>query len=350
MTGKRVDRLPSAWRCAGAGGNLNQGAFTVAVAGLLVAALASSIAGCSGGMEAADMAGSQSAPAFEAGENAVNQTAGRSSTVLAAGESAAAGLAADTGRKLIFSADLSLVVEDPAAVIQDARQWVEARGGFVEQSEIQLGGYASLVLRVPQQAYEDTLAHLRALAVEVQRDESGRVDVTQQFADLDARLTNLKAAEVELRALMTEARELGGTAEDVMTVYRQITETRGQIDSLQAQFNVLSEQIALSTIQVQLKAVPEAPRSVAERWRPDLVLQRARSDLVSAMKDIADAAIYFAVAIAPVLVILLIALWIAVWILRLIVRLFRRGGKPKPDIAAPPADVGRADASEQEPD
>jgi hypothetical protein len=246
-----------------------------------------------------------------------------------AGESTAGGelAAAQAKRKLIFRANLDLEVEDTRAAIDDARRFVEARGGFVESAEIYesgLGTAASIVLRVPQESYEETLGHLRELAVEVLSDSSGRTDVTRQHADMDARLANLNAAEAELRDMMEMVRETGGEAEDVLAVFRQLTEIRGEIESLQAQLDTLSEQVALSTIHVEFEPVPAGPAEVARGWRPGLVFRRARTDLVSALQSVTDALIYFTVALAPVLLILAVLFAIVVWVIRAIRRLFRR--------------------------
>ncbi len=218
----------------------------------------------------------------------------------------AGSVAKPAGRKLIFRAYMTLTVEDVRAALGDAQLFVEARGGYVEESRIYGSGgaeRAEVTYRVPQESYDDTREHLREAAIEVNDEQSGRSDVTQQYVDLEARLENLEAAEIELREILSQARESGGTTEDVLAIHRELTRVRGEIESLQAQRDALADQVALSTIYATFEPPPAAPGDVVGAWRPGRVFREALSDLAGALKGLVNAGIYLTVAILPILTI-----------------------------------------------
>lgn len=259
----------------------------------------------------------EEAPSIDYGEYEAADAAPKAQSP--AGSSPGQWSAAQSERRLIFRADLDLEVEDPRAAAEDARKFVEARGGFLERMEVDgmdTDQTAFAVLRVPQEEYEATLDHLRDSAVEVLRDESARTDVTQEYVDIEARLTNLKAAETELRELMAEARETGGTTEDIITIYRELTNIRGDIEGLQAQLDALAEQVALSTIHVSFLPIPAGPAEVVDEWRPGQVFRDARTDLVRALRGLTDTGIYLVVAVLPVLVVLGVIFGLIIWLAR----------------------------------
>jgi hypothetical protein len=266
------------------------------------------VAAACGGQERSSMdrAGpaAQSAPAFEA-EEAMGEAPADG---VAAGEQASQVQQATLGtQKLIFEADMQLRVDDPAAAVEEARSWVEARGGFLEHSSISESGgqlYANATLRIPQEHYDDAREHLRGLAEEVLLDNSQRRDVTAQYADMQARLDNLEAAEDELRELLSTVIERGGNTEDILRVHQEITNVRGQIDSLRAQLDALSEQVALSTIRVEFSPTPVTATEIRSRWQPGQVLRTAWADLTERLQGLADFTIYFTIAVLPVVLIL----------------------------------------------
>ncbi len=250
------------------------------------------------GMDAAEMSVSQGVPMPEAPAD------------MAAGNTAVA----FAERKLIFTGDMGLRVEDVAVAMAAARTWTEAHAGFVEQESVAGEGssaYGQMTLRVPQDEYEATRQQLRELAAEVLDDNSQRQDVTGQYADLDARLKNLKATEAELQELLTQVREEGGGAEAILAVYRELTNVRGQIESLQAQIDTLGEQVALSTLRVRFEPPPTSAAEVTESWAPGRVFRQALADLAGAFQWLGNVLIYLVVT-APFWILPVLAVW-ALW-------------------------------------
>ena len=161
----------------------------------------------------------------------------------------------------------------------------------------------TLSLRVPQDRFEEALTRLRALAVRVDQETRQTQDVTTEYVDLQARLTNLEATEEELRALLTEVRKRSQRASDVLEVYRELTRVREEIERIKGRIQMLDRLTSYATIEVTL--VPyELREPIAERWDPRVTLYRAWGTLVRGVQLVVDGLIYALVVGAPVLVVL----------------------------------------------
>lgn len=135
---------------------------------------------------------------------------------------------------------------------------VQAAGGFVASTQ-QSRGRASLTLRVPSAAFEQTVASVRRVGRVTDESVSGN-DVTQQSVDLDARLRNWRAQEAVFLSLMNEAK----TIADTITIQQQLSQIQQQIEELEGQQRVLDDQVIYSTLTVQLTEPGTAAPGPAE--------------------------------------------------------------------------------------
>jgi hypothetical protein len=160
-------------------------------------------------------------------------------------------------QKIIRTGKIELVVPAIGGAIENITGIVTVAGGFVQQSATK-EQTADLVLRVPVDQYEKVFSELRKLAVAGTRiiESSEAQDVTEQFADTEARITNLKATEAQLLKLLARAEKM----EDILVVQRELTTVREQIERLQGQLNVLSRRAAFSTIAVTLRPQEDAKK------------------------------------------------------------------------------------------
>ena len=130
-------------------------------------------------------------------------------------------LAGDSDRMIIRTADLSVVVTDAAQAQQSVTDTVEAMGGYIADSAAWREGEqlrARMTVRVPAERLDVLLANIKDSAVRVQQENINGQDVTEEYSDLNAQLTNLEATEVELRELLAEVRQKTQKAEDVLAV------------------------------------------------------------------------------------------------------------------------------------
>lgn len=255
-------------------------------------------------------------------------------------EASAAGMAAGQpgttnallNRKMVARATIALVVEDAAESVEAIEAIMQDVGGFVSAANLynQYSGdtpvlAGNLTLRVPAEALEETMTRLEALALQVGPRTVNREDVTDQYTDLDAQLRNLQATEEELRAMLTEVRERpNSTSEDILTVFNQLTAIRGQIEQVQGRKNMLDNLIGLSTIDVTLSPDAASLPVVETGWRPAVEVRNASRSLVSGLQTLGTAAIWFVVAVLPVLLLIALPFVLLFLIVRSLVRRRRR--------------------------
>jgi hypothetical protein len=237
---------------------------------------------------------------------AVAPSAGRPAASLADGADKTAYAPADTERMIVRTADLSLVVTDTGSALQSVSSLVTGLGGYVADSKAWRQGEqlrATVKLRLPAGQLDSALASIKKLAVRVERENIGGQDVTEEYSDLGAQLTNLEATERELRELLAEVRQRTQKAEDILQVYRELTTIRGEIERVKGRLQYLDNLTDMATVSVELVPDVLAKPVVEPGWRPLETLKNAGRTLVNALKGLVDVLIYLIVLVLPVLVV-----------------------------------------------
>lgn len=200
-------------------------------------------------------------------------------------------------------------VDDAAAKI---RAEVERAGGYVASSNAQGGDDASATmdLRVPGSKTASLRKTLAAVG-EV-TSESEKVDeVTEQRADLAARLHNARTQEARLLEIMTQKT---GTIAEVIDAEKELARIRDTIERLEAEQRTMESQIAMSTIHVTLTTPGAA--SVAAWQTPGSSVASSWAAGVKAAKAIVVYAAMAAATLAPTFLPLIALTLLAVAILR----------------------------------
>jgi chromosome segregation ATPase len=136
-------------------------------------------------------------------------------------------------------------------------------------------------LRVPDGELAAAVAELRALGHVETETQSGE-EVTQQHADLVARLENSRETEQRLRAILEQRT---GRIEDVLQVEEEIARVRGEIEQMEAEQKTLEHRVDFATVELQL----------TEQYREQLGPQSAsvpmqiRNAFVSGLRHAANA-------------------------------------------------------------
>lgn len=212
-----------------------------------------------------------------------------------------------TDRLIIKNADLSIVVDDPASTVSAITQLAEGSGGFVVSVNTyqttldgQRAQQAQMVVRVPSAKLNEVLSQIRALAVEVQRENISGQDVTADYVDLQSRLNNLEVKEDQLQAIMERATD----TEDVLKVYNELSKTREEIEVIKGQMKYYEQAAAMSA--VSLDIIPNAASQPVEvgGWHPEGVAKDSIELLVRIWQTLIDFLIGFTIVCGPFIVLL----------------------------------------------
>lgn len=151
-------------------------------------------------------------------------------------------------RKIIYSANLDVQVEDVEAAQKEVEKLVEEVKGYIAKSEV-IGNSgskrtATWTIKVPAEKFRSTVTAFTALGKPL-RNTSDSQDVTEEFVDVQARVKNLKAEEETLNKLLREA---ANRMEDFLKVREQIKNIRGDIERAEGRMKFLTTMAAMSSI------------------------------------------------------------------------------------------------------
>jgi Domain of unknown function (DUF4349)/Putative zinc-finger len=169
-------------------------------------------------------------------------------------------------------------------------------------------------LRVPADQLDLTMAEIKKLG-DVESESQTAEEVTRQYVDLDARLTNARNTEQRLTALLHDRT---GKLTDVLAVEKEIDRVRGQIEQMEAEKKALVNRVDFTTLNVTMREASTAQLSPHSVW--DRLRGAAADGYASLLAGLVGAMV-FLLAYGPNLL-----LWggLAVLALRFVLRRFRR--------------------------
>jgi len=235
-----------------------------------------------------------------------------------------AGPAPAIARKIIYDAQIDLIVEsvDPlakkvAGLVQDAR-------GYIAEQNV-TGSPGSLrsmrwKIRVPVEQFESLVTSVLALG-ETERNNRTSQDVTEQYYDIEARIKNKRVEEQTLNKILQER---SGKLEDVLKIEIELSRVRGEIEQLEGKIRVLENLSSLATLTLNVRerekyapAPPVAadfPTQISRTWNASLLA------LVNVGKALVLWAVNWVLWI-PFLLVFAVLGWILLrWLLRVLVR------------------------------
>ncbi|KYF47610.1 hypothetical protein BE08_05580, partial [Sorangium cellulosum] len=193
-------------------------------------------------------------------------------------------------RAMRITVETTVLVDafDPA--LQRLRTAIEEHGGYVSDARVHGGPHhsASLEARIPS-ARVGAFRAVVASVGEVVSDAEKAEDVTEQRADIGARLRNARAQEKRLLDLLSDRT---GSLADVIAVEGQLASVRQTIEQIEAQERLLEGQIAYATVKLSITTRYETP-AVGAGGR---IARAARDGVENAGEFLVNAAVVVATA------------------------------------------------------
>jgi len=196
------------------------------------------------------------------------------------------------GPKVIYKAELDLVVASCAESQKKIEALAASESGFVESSTLEENS-ATIRLRVPSARFEAVRGKLRDLAISIRQDSVTAADVSKQYVDRESRLRNLRAEEQQFLEIMKKAH----TVPDVLAATKELSQVRGEIESADTEFRHLKDQIDMSEIDVHLST----QTSSRVHWAPGASVKSAANDLLQSLANFVDFLIWLVINV-PLLV------------------------------------------------
>jgi hypothetical protein len=214
-------------------------------------------------------------------------------------------------RKIIYTATVALVVEDFAETDRRIQSLAQEFGGFIaEFREDRTYGdrlAGRWVIRTPAARFSEFLEQITALGVPETKQIDAQ-DVTEEFVDLEARLTNKRKLEERILDLLENQT---GEIEDVIAVETELARVREEIERMEGRLRYLKDRVDLTTITITAReevdyVPPQAPTftgKVAATWGRSLTAMRQAGEGVAlAIVALTPWLVVLAVILAPVLI------------------------------------------------
>jgi Domain of unknown function (DUF4349) len=192
-------------------------------------------------------------------------------------------------RKIIYEAEISLVVDDVSGTEAQVAKLLQQFGGYVAESKVdrtqgeQLSGRWQV--RVPVEQFNPFLEAVSKLGVVENRHQTAQ-DVTEEFVDLEAQIGNKKRLEERILELLKNSE---GAIKDVIEVERELARVRGEIEQMEGRLRYLTNRTDLTTVTIDAREVddyvPPQALSFVERisqaWRGSLLALRVFGERVT---------------------------------------------------------------------
>ncbi|XQY93315.1 DUF4349 domain-containing protein [Metabacillus sp. HB246100] len=217
-----------------------------------------------------------------------------------------------SARKVIYTANMMIEVENYQQSLDFIEKQVTNKNGFIVESN----SYAmddddraqgTLTVRVPQETFQSFLQEVENGSSKVVEKSLTGQDVTEEFVDLESRLTSKEVVEKRLIQFMEKAEkteDLLKISTDLATVQEEIEQIKGRMSFLENRVDLATVTIHLREIQVKIPGLENKDLNTWERT------QKVFMDSVNFLIIIASGLFVWLVGSLPIL--LIVGMMIAV--------------------------------------
>ena len=184
-------------------------------------------------------------------------------------------------RKIIYDAQVDLIVDSVDPVAKKVGSLVQEARGYIAEQNItgSPGSQRSMRwrVRIPVEQFDSFVDSIVALG-ELERNNRTSQDVTEQYYDIEARIKNKRVEEQTLNKILQER---SGKLEDVLKIEIELSRVRGEIEQLEGKIRVLENLSSLATLTLNVrerdKYAPPAPvvadfrTQIARTWDGSLL-------------------------------------------------------------------------------
>jgi hypothetical protein len=159
-------------------------------------------------------------------------------------------------RDIIYTAEVSISVEDVSESADAAVEAIAGLGGFVFGQETIGAPEARTILtfKVPPDRFQEALDTLAGIG-ELRSQSISADDVTERIVDLESQIQTTEVSVERLRELLATTTNL----EDIAEIETQLLERETRLERLRGQLRTLEDAVALATITLVIQESFSAP-------------------------------------------------------------------------------------------
>ena len=172
-------------------------------------------------------------------------------------------------RMIIHHAQLQVKVKEFKQAQLKIEKKVTEYGGYIVESNV-YGQDAeavngTMIIRIPEKHFQAFLKDAEEEATILERNVTGQ-DVTEQFVDLQSRVTSKRAVETRLLEFMSTAQK----TEDLLKISADLATIQEEIEVIVGKMNYLENQTSYSTIEIAMfedrVVVPALDKNNLNTW------------------------------------------------------------------------------------
>jgi DNA repair exonuclease SbcCD ATPase subunit len=159
---------------------------------------------------------------------------------------------------IAHTAELAVATQEFAKSRTSLEEILERHRGYAARLRMagrRSGSVLSATLRVPTSELANTVSDLKSLG-DVEQEEQAADEITQQRADLEARLANAQGTLRRLQELLKKQTYPDG---NVRELQRQIANASAEVNRLQAERDASEHKIIFANVQFSMREVVSAP-------------------------------------------------------------------------------------------
>jgi hypothetical protein len=186
--------------------------------------------------------------------------------------------APNVARKIIYDANVTLVVKDMADTETQIAKLLKQVNGYIAEASVDRRQGEQLTgrwkVRVPVAQFDTFLEAVSKLGVAESRNQTAQ-DVTEEFVDLEAQIANKKRLEERIVALLKDS---SGKIKDVIEVEHELSRVRGEIEQMEGRLRYLTNRTDFTTVSISARveenyvppAAPSFSSRIAQAWHLSL--------------------------------------------------------------------------------
>ena len=155
-------------------------------------------------------------------------------------------------RKIIYTANLSVVVENFDPVESAIQSLVKKFGGFISNSKVNEANRqrrrGTWTVRIPVKSFDEFLDATGSLGVPVSSSQKAD-DVSEEYWDIEARIANKKKLEARILQLLERPED---EIKQIIEVERELARVRGDIERMEGRIRYLSNRVSLTTVTIEV--------------------------------------------------------------------------------------------------
>jgi len=157
-------------------------------------------------------------------------------------------------RKVIYTADLHIEVKSYQQTLQDIQEQVNELEGYIVESnmyedEDSTSKQGHVRARIPQEKFEDFIDFVEDGSSKVIESSTSGQDVTEEYVDLDSRLTSKRVVEDRLLSFMEDAEK----TEDLLQISSDLANVQEEIEEITGRMKYLDDQSDLATVSIHIQ-------------------------------------------------------------------------------------------------